>query len=86
LTPKTPGTPLAAGVPVTLTVRGNFITAGDTQVFGLGAPVTLTSATGTVGSVDIVLPTDYKAGMQVHLASAANPSITSATIPTSSGP
>jgi hypothetical protein len=85
LTPDTAGTALAAGVHATLTVQGTNITA-DTQVFGLGVlPVTLTSATGTSGSVDIVLPADYKDKMQVYLVSAANPSVKSAAIATSTG-
>lgn len=82
LTPKTAGTSLGPGVQATLTVQGTNLAAGDTQVFGLGAPIALSSATGTAGTVDLALPADYKAGMQVHLASTANPSVTSATIPT----
>ena len=83
LTPKTAGTPLGPNVPVTLTVQGTNLVAGDTQVVGLGTPVTLTTMNGTTGSVDLTLPSTYTAGMSVHLASAANPSFTSATIPTS---
>jgi hypothetical protein len=82
LTPKTAGASLGPNVQVTLTVQGTNLTAGDTQVFGLGTPVALTNATGTTGSVDLTLPSNYTAGMSVHLASAANPSLTSATIAT----
>jgi hypothetical protein len=83
LTPKTAGTRLSPNVQATLTVQGTNLTAGDTQVIGLGTPVALTTATGTTGSVDLTLPSNYTAGMSVHLASVANPSLTSATIPTS---
>jgi hypothetical protein len=83
LIPRTAGTALAPNVHATLTVQGTNLTAGDTQVFGLGSPVALTTAAGTTGSVaDLVLPTNYTVGMPVHLASAANPSLTSATIAT----
>jgi hypothetical protein len=87
LTPQTAGASLAEGVHVTLKVQGANLVAGDTQVYGFGAPVTLSSATGTTGSVaDIVLPKGYTTGMKVYLASAANPTVTSATIATTSGP
>ncbi len=82
LTPDVPGASLAPGVKATLTVTGTNLTAGDTQVIGLGTTVTLTTATGTTGSVDVTLPSTYTPGMPVHLASAANPSVTSGTIPT----
>jgi hypothetical protein len=86
LTSKAPGTALGPNVQATLTVQGSNLIAGDTQVVGLGATVTLTTATGTTGSVDLTLPANYKAGAQVHLASAANASLTSATIATVSVP
>ena len=85
LTPTTPGSQLAAGVQATLTVQGTNLTAGDTQVIGFGtSPVTLTTATGTTASAtNLALPADYKAtGIPVHLASATNPTLTSATIST----
>ena len=82
LTPKPPATALGPGVAATLAVQGTNLTAGDTQVFGLGPPVALSSATGTAGSVDITLPADYKDGAKVYLASASNPSLTSATVAT----
>ncbi len=82
LTPKAAGTTLGPGVLATLTVQGTNLSTSDTQVVGLGATVLLTTTSGTTGSVDITLPDNYAPGMPVHLASAANPSITSATIPT----
>ena len=86
LTPKTASTALGPNVQVTLTVQGTNLTAGDTQVFGLGTPVALTTANGTTGSVDLTLPSNYTAGMPVHLTSGANPSLTSATIATTTSP
>jgi hypothetical protein len=86
LTPKVPGTALGPNVQATLTIQGTNLVAGDTQVVGLGPTVTLTTATGTTGSVDLTLPADYKAGAQVHLTSAANASLTSGTISTVSVP
>jgi hypothetical protein len=86
LTPQVAGTQLAANVPATLTIQGTNLVAGDTVVIGLGASVPLTTATGTAGSVNLILPTNYTAaGMPVHLASTANPSLTSATITTTVG-
>jgi len=82
LTPKTPGTQLGPGAQATLTIQGTNLVGGDTQVVGLGPTVTLTTATGTTGSVDLTLPADYKTGVQVHLTSAANPNYISATVPT----
>jgi hypothetical protein len=86
LTSRAPGTVLGPNVKATLTVQGSNLVAGDTQVVGLGTTVTLTTATGTTGSVDLTLPADYKAGAQIHLASAANASLTSGTIATVSVP
>jgi hypothetical protein len=86
LTADVVGKALAPGDGATLTVTGTNLTAGDTQVIGLGVTVTLTTATGTTGSVHVTLPPNYTAGMAVHLASAANPSVTSATIATATGP
>lgn len=86
LTPKTPGSKLGQGVDATLTVSGTNLTAGDTQVVGLGPTLTLTNANGTSGTVDLTLPANYTAGMTIHLASAANPSVSSATIPTVAQP
>jgi hypothetical protein len=87
LTPKTAGAVLGQGVHAILTVQGTNLTAGDTQVVGLGTTVPLTTASGTTGSVEnLTLPTNYAAGMPVHLISAANPSLTSATIPTTVAP
>jgi hypothetical protein len=37
---------------------------------------------GTTGSADVTLPTNYVAGMQVHIASATNPSVTSVPVAT----
>ena len=89
LTPATAGTALAPGVRAVLTVQGTNLTLGDTQVLGLGStpttPIALTTATGTAGSVTLTLPANYTAGMQVHLASAANPNALSATIATTTG-
>jgi len=82
LAPKVPGTKLAAGVPATLTVQGSNLAAGDTQVVGLGTTVAVITTNGTSASVDVTLPPGYTAGMPVHLASAANPSVTSATVAT----
>jgi hypothetical protein len=82
LTSKTPGVKLDQGIDVSLTVSGTNLTAGDTQVVGLGPTVTLTNINGTSGSVDLKLPTNYAPGMAIHLASAANPSLASTTIPT----
>jgi hypothetical protein len=82
LTSKTDGAPLIPGTLATLTVQGTNLTTGDTLVFGLGTPVTLTSPDGTTGTADVTLPSDYAAGAQVHLASAANPSVTSAPVAT----
>jgi hypothetical protein len=86
LTPKVRGTALARGVAATLTVQGSNLVANDTQVVGFGMTVTLSSVTGTTGTVDLTLPANYAAGMQVHLASTANPSLTSATVSTSEAP
>lgn len=87
LAPKTAGTTLGPSVHATLAVHGTNLTAGDTQVVGLGPTVALTAATGATGSIDdLTLPTNYTAGMPVSLASAANPSLTSAIIPTSAAP
>ena len=65
------------------TSAGANLTAGDTQVIGLGDPITLTAATGATGSVQLTLPNNYTAGMPVHLASAANPNGVSAAVATS---
>lgn len=86
LTPKPPATALAAGAAATIRVQGTNLTAGDTQVFGLGTPVTLSSATGTEGSADLTLPADYKDGLKVYVASASNPTLASATIATTAAP
>jgi hypothetical protein len=84
LIPNVARTALGPNVAVTLTVQGTNLVAGDTQVVGLGATVPLTTATGTTGTVNnLMLPSNYTAGMPVHLTSAADPSLTSATIPTS---
>jgi hypothetical protein len=80
LTSKTQGTTLGAGVQATLAIQGTNLVLGDTQVIGLGPTVTLTSATGTAGSIELALPADYKSGMQIHLASAADPTLVSAPI------
>jgi hypothetical protein len=89
LTPGPAGTPVGQGVQAVLTVQGTNITLGDTQVVGLGStptmPIPLTGANGTAGSVTLTLPTNYTAGMPVHLASAANPSAISATVATTVG-
>jgi hypothetical protein len=85
LTARAAGATLGPNVQATITVQGTNLTAGDTQVVGLGSNVTLTTATGTTGSVDLTLPTNYTTGMSVHLISAANPSLTSATIATTEG-
>ena len=82
LTPKPPASTLAPGAAATLNIQGTNLTAGDTQVFGLGAPITLKSATGTTGSVEFVLPADYKAGVKVYVSSALNPTLTSLTAAT----
>jgi hypothetical protein len=86
LTPKVRGTALARGVAATLTVQGSNLAANDTQVVGFGVTVTLSAVTGTTGTVDLTLPATYTAGMQVHLASTANPSLTSATVSTTEAP
>lgn len=86
LTPKVRGTALARGVAATLTVQGSNLVANDTQVVGFGMTVTLSSVTATTGTVDLTLPANYAAGMQVHLASTANPSLTSATVSTTEAP
>jgi len=86
LIPKPPATTLGPGVTATLTVQGTNLTAGDTQVLGLGSPVALSSATGTTGSVDLTLPTDYKEGVKIYLSSVSNPALTSVTIATISAP
>jgi hypothetical protein len=86
LTPTTTGTPLAAGVQVTLELEGTNLTAGDTQVVGLGPTVTLSKATGTTGSIVLTLPNNYTAGMPVQAVSTVNPSLKSAAIATTSGP
>jgi hypothetical protein len=83
LTSKPPGLKLDAGIDASLTVSGSNLVAGDTEVVGLGPTVSLTNANGTSGSVDdIKLPSNYTPGVSIHLTSAANPSLTSATIPT----
>jgi hypothetical protein len=82
LTPKVPATSLAPGGAATLAVQGTNLTAGDTQVFGLGTPISLSSATGTSGSVDLTLPPDYKDGAKVYVSSATNPSLTSVSVVT----
>ena len=83
LTAKANGQQIGPSADVSLTVVGSNITAGDTQVVGLGPTVTLTNANGTSGTIDdIKLPSDYKVGVPIHLASAANPTLMSATIPT----
>jgi hypothetical protein len=87
LTPQVAGTTLAPTVAATLTVQGTNLVAGDTLVIGLGPSLPLTTATGTSGSVNLILPANYvAAGLPVHLVSTANPSITSATITTTLGP
>jgi hypothetical protein len=86
LRPKVRGTALAGGVAATLTVQGSNLLANDTQVVGFGMTVTLSSVTATTGTVDLTLPASYAAGMQVHLASTANPSLTSATVSTTEAP
>jgi hypothetical protein len=90
LRPATAGTALVPGGQAILTVQGTNITLGDTQVVGLGStpttPVPLSAANGTTGSVTLPLPANYAAGMQVHLASAANPSAVSAALATTSAP
>ena len=82
LTPRAADAQLGPNVQATLTVQGTNLTAGDTQIVGLGPTVALSTATGTAGSVDLTLPGNYIAGMPVHLISASNPTLTSATIPT----
>ncbi len=84
LIPKPPATRLEANVPATLVIQGTNLTTSDTEVVGLGTTVHLSSSNGTTGSVDVTLPPNYTSGVQVHLASAANPSITSAAIATTS--
>lgn len=86
LAPKPPATTLGPGVAATLTVQGTSLTPGDTQVFGLGSPVTLSIATGTTGTVDVILPPDYKDGTKVYLGSKSNPGINSATVVATAAP
>lgn len=82
LASTTPGLKLGPGVQATLTVVGTNLTAGDTQIVGLGPTIALTNANGTSGGVTLTLPANYAAGMTIHLTSAANPSLSSATVPT----
>jgi hypothetical protein len=64
-----------------LTIQGTNLTPGDTQVFGLGSsPITLSIATGTTGTVDVTLPSDYKDGAKVYLGSKSNPGLNSSTV------
>lgn len=87
LVPDTAGTPLAPGVKATLKLEGTNLTLGDTQaILGDGAPVTLTTATGTAGSVDLTLPPNYMAGMPVQVTSLANPKIKSEQVATTTTP
>ncbi|MGO9444256.1 MAG: hypothetical protein ACLPXB_05680 [Thiobacillaceae bacterium] len=83
LVPKPVTATIAASGPATLIVQGTNLATTDTQVIGLGTAVTLTKSNGTTGTVDVTLPANYTSGMTVHLASAANPSIVSSTIATS---
>ncbi len=85
LTSNPPGAAqLNPGDQATLTIQGTNLVAGDTQIVGLGATITLTTVigTGTTGSVNLQVPQTYKAGtpVQVHLTSAANPNFTSQTV------
>lgn len=86
LIPKASGSSLAAGVQATLIVQGANLTTSDTQVVGLGPALLLSSSHGTAGAVDVTLPADYAPGVQVHLASAANPSLTSSPTATTTVP
>src|SRR5262249_25934176 len=66
--------------------QGTNLTPGDTQVFGLGGtPITLNIATGTTGTVDVTLPSDYKDGTKVYLGSKSNPGINSVTVAVTAG-
>ncbi len=87
LKPKTAGEALKAGVQATLMVQGTNLTAGDTQVAGLGpTPIKLSNVTPTSGSVDLALAQDYKDGVKVHLVSAGMPAFTSAEVVTTKAP
>ena len=81
LSAKVSGTKIGPGVDTVLTIQGTNLVVGDTQVVGLSPnPITLTTASGTTGSADVKLPTDFKTGLQVHLVSAANPTFVSGTV------
>jgi hypothetical protein len=80
ITPKTAGQTLTAGVLATVAVAGTNLVSGDTQVVGLGQAVAVTTANGTQGSADVTLPSNYSAGMPVHLQSNAVPALSSGTV------
>ena len=85
LAPKTAGGTLAAGSQAILTLQGNNLAAGDTLVFGFGTPLTVSNATSTTGTVEVTIPAGYDAKtapVQVHVASSANPSVTSGVVTT----
>ena len=67
---------------VTVTVAGTNLVQGDTQLAGLGDLQLLTSvsADGKTGSVDVMLPPNYQASMEVSLVSKVNPAASSAAV------